>query len=60
MNQCKEAIMLCLTRSYEQFVIINGNIKVTVLGIDKRGTVRLGFEAPEDVSIVREELLEKD
>jgi len=49
--------MLCLTRSYEQSVIINGNIKVTVLGID-RGYVKLGFEAPEDVIIVREELLE--
>ena len=54
--------MLCLTRSYEQSVIINGNIKVTVLGIDRRGQVqvKLGFEAPEDVIIVREELLEKD
>ena len=52
--------MLILTRSYEQSVIINGDIKVTVLGIDRRGTVKLGFEAPEEVSIVREELLEKE
>ncbi len=52
--------MLILTRSYEQSVIINGNIKVTVLGIDRRGTVKLGFEAPEEVAIVRQELLEKD
>lgn len=50
--------MLILTRSYEQSVIINGDIKVTVLGIDKRGTVKLGFDAPDDVNIVREELLE--
>ncbi len=50
--------MLCLTRYYEQSVIINGNIKVTILGIDRRGTVKLGFEAPEEVSIMREELLE--
>ncbi len=50
--------MLVLTRSYEQSVIINGDIKVTVLGIDRRGQVKLGFEAPEEVSIVREELLE--
>ncbi len=50
--------MLCLTRSYEQSVIINGNIKVTVLGIDRRGTVKLGFEAPEEIPIMREELLE--
>ncbi len=52
--------MLVLTRSYEQSVIIDGDIRVTVLGIDRRGTVKLGFEAPEDVIIVREELLEKD
>ena len=50
--------MLVLTRSYEQSVIIDGDIRVTVLGIDRRGTVKLGFEAPEDVNIVREELLE--
>ena len=52
--------MLVLTRSYEQSVIINGNIKVTVLGIDRRGTVKLGFEASEEVAIVREELLKED
>ena len=52
--------MLVLTRSYEQSVIIDGDIRVTVLGIDRRGQVKLGFEAPEDVIIVREELLEKD
>jgi carbon storage regulator CsrA len=50
--------MLCLTHSYEQSVIINGDIKVIVLGIDRRGTVKLGFEATEEVVIVREELLE--
>ena len=49
--------MLILTRSYEQSVIINGNIKVKVLGVD-RGYVKLGFEAPKEVVIVREELLE--
>jgi len=52
--------MLCLTRRYEQSVIINGNIKVTALGIDRRGQVKLGFEAPEEVIIMRGELLEKD
>ena len=51
--------MLILTRRKEQSVIINGDIKVTVLGVD-RGHVKLGFEAPEEVVIVREELLEKD
>ena len=51
--------MLILTRCKEESVIINGNIKVKVLGTDPRGQVRLGFEAPDDVNIVREELLEE-
>lgn len=51
--------MLVLNRRYEESVIINGDIKVTVLGVD-RGHVKLGFEAPSDVHIVREELLEKE
>ena len=51
--------MLVLTRRNNESVIIDGDIKITVLGID-RGQVRLGFEAPKEVNIVREELLEKD
>jgi len=51
--------MLILTRRKEESIIIDGNIKITVLGVD-RGHVKLGFEAPEEVYIVREELLEKD
>ncbi len=51
--------MLILTRRKEQSVIINGNIKITVLGVC-RGQVRLGFEAPIDVEILREELLKED
>jgi len=50
--------MLILARSYEQSEIINGDIRVIVLGIDRRGQVKLGFEAPHDVNIVREELLD--
>jgi carbon storage regulator len=52
--------MLVLTRRIEESVIIDGDIEVTVLRVDRNGTVRLGFEAPEEVDIVREELLEKD
>lgn len=52
--------MLILTRRIEEAIIIDDDIKVTVLGIDHRGQVKLGFEAPDDVKIVREELLEND
>jgi len=55
----KESAMLILTRHKEESVIINGDIKITVLGMD-RGYVKLGFEAPDNVKIVREELLEDD
>jgi len=51
--------MLILTRRKEESVIINGDIRGKVLGVD-RGHVKLGFEAPEEVVIVREELLEED
>jgi len=51
--------MLILNRRKEESVIINGDIKIKVLGID-RGVVKLGFDAPRDVEIVREELLKKE
>jgi len=51
--------MLILTRRKEESIIINGDIKITVLGTD-RGVVKLGFEAPSEVIIMREELLEDD
>lgn len=39
---------------------MSGEIKVTVTGIDKRWTVKHGFDAPDDVVIVMEELLDKE
>jgi len=49
--------MLILNRCKEESVIINRDIRGKVLGMF-RGQVRLGFDAPEDVEIMREELLE--
>lgn len=47
--------MLVLSRQRDEAVIINGNIKVIV--VDIRGDkVRLGFEAPKDMPVHREEL----
>ncbi len=51
--------MLILTRRKEESIIINGDIKIKILGID-RGVVKLGFEAPDEVVILREELLADD
>ena len=49
--------MLILTRRPDESIIINGNVKLKILSVNGN-QVRIGFEAPEDVSIVREELLE--
>ena len=51
--------MLILTRRPEESIIIDGDIKIKILGID-RGVVKLGFEAPDEVVILREELLADD
>ena len=52
--------MLVLNRRTEESIIIDDDIKITVLGFDRHGEVRLGIEVPEEVVIVREELLEED
>ena len=49
--------MLVLSRRVNQQIVLPGlGITVTVVAI-KGGAVRIGIEAPPDVSVVREELL---
>ena len=48
--------MLVLGRKESQRLIIDGKIVVTVVRI-AGGNVRLGIEAPADVSIQREEIM---
>ena len=50
--------MLILTRKQNESVIIDDDIKVTVLS-DKHGQVKLGIDAPENVEVWREEIYEK-
>ncbi|HEX3929022.1 MAG TPA: carbon storage regulator [Gemmatimonadales bacterium] len=50
--------MLVLNRREGQAVILDGDIKVVVLSWDRRG-VRLGIEAPEAKTILREELIQE-
>ena len=50
--------MLILTRKQDESVIIDGDIKITVLS-DRHGQVKLGIDAPDDVKIWREEIYEK-
>ncbi len=40
----------------ESKVYLGNDITVTILGIDEDGSVRVGFDAPRDLSIEREEV----
>lgn len=48
--------MLVLSRKINEKIVIDGGITITVVKID-RNQVRIGIEAPGDVSVYREELL---
>lgn len=47
--------MLALTRKKDEAIIINGSIKIQVLDIID-GKVKLGIEAPREMSIHRQEI----
>lgn len=48
--------MLVLSRKLNEKIVINGNIVVTVVKID-RNQVRIGIEAPGEIPVYREEIL---
>jgi len=54
--------MLILGRHIDQAILIGDdqgfNIRIVVVKVNNTGNVRLGIEAPDDVRILREELVE--
>lgn len=50
--------MLILTRKVGETLVIGGEIEITVLG-QKGNQVRLGVEAPKEISVHRQEIQEK-
>jgi len=50
--------MLILTRRVGETLIIGGDVSVTVLGV-KGNQVRLGVDAPKEVSVHREEIYQR-
>jgi len=49
--------MLVLSRKLNETILIGDNIRVTLLGIDG-DKIKVGIDAPRDVKVFREELLE--
>ncbi|EQB39684.1 carbon storage regulator [Sulfurimonas hongkongensis] len=49
--------MLVLARKLDESIIIGDNISIKIISIDK-GVVKLGIDAPRDVDIIRNELIE--
>jgi len=49
--------MLVLARKLDESIVIGDNIIVKVISVEK-GVVKLGIDAPSDISIVRNELIE--
>lgn len=50
--------MLILTRRVGETLIIGDDVEVVVLGV-KGNQIRLGVDAPQDVSVHREEVYQK-
>ena len=48
--------MLILNRRPGSAILIDGGIRIVVLSVDSSG-VRLGIEAPEGITILREEIV---
>lgn len=51
--------MLILNRKPGESITISGNINIKILP-GSHGYIRVGIEAPKDIKIVRDELLEKN
>jgi carbon storage regulator CsrA len=49
--------MLVLARKLDEAIVIGDDINIRVISIEK-GVVKLGIDAPKNVSIMRNELLE--
>jgi carbon storage regulator len=49
--------MLVLGRKLGEKIVIGNNIVITVIGIRGDGQIRLGIEAPDNITIMRSEIV---
>jgi carbon storage regulator len=50
--------MLIVTRKLQESVMIGNDVTVTVLGV-KGNQIRIGINAPKDITVHREEIFER-
>lgn len=55
----KDLEMLILTRRPGESIIIDENIRVTYLGSNRGNQIRIGVEAPKDVTVHRQEIQDR-
>lgn len=51
--------MLVITRHPGESILINKETKIVVISVNKN-SIKLGFDAPKDIEIYREEIAPKD
>lgn len=56
----RDRMMLILTRKRGEIIRIGGEVVVTVLSVNKHGQVRIGIDAPKEVTVHREEIYQKE
>jgi carbon storage regulator len=59
MDLHKESAMLILTRMEGEKIVIGDDITIVVTGLNDR-QVKLGIDAPREIRVMREELLERE
>lgn len=50
--------MLVLSRKEDQSIVIGENITIKIVSLEK-GAVKIGIDAPKEMSIIRSELIEE-